>query len=221
MPELDHRTSLEFPQLRVIPGVGFVTFVARTFVLERQLGQAAGFSAIRDRPLDLDIAEDAQVQEELLQGSLEASGNLVEVPNAPVPTFKYPFCPRLDALKYPRKTLSNTLFARYSSVWPGVVRVDVQVEQAQSPLGRREVSGLVFFDVLFNVFGTEDVPKDILVMSELLAILMHEISLSRLLPPEKLPIFLGDEMERPVTDGDAAIVEVDERLERFERIRAS
>ena len=66
--------------------------------------------------------------------------------------FKYPFWPRFEARKYPKgKDLLQDRFRPVFIGLPGVVGVDVQVEQAQPPLARGEIGGLVFFDVLVDV----------------------------------------------------------------------
>ena len=64
---IDDRAGLELLQLERIPVVGLVPHPIARLGVEGQLGQSPRFPLVRDRPLDLDVAQDAEVEEQPLE----------------------------------------------------------------------------------------------------------------------------------------------------------
>ena len=76
----------------------------------------------------------------------------------------------------------------------------------------------MFFNVLVNVLCIENTASHIPVRVEFPAIRITEISLTCFLAVIKPPLFLGDQVKRAATALEAAVIEVDKRLESVEGI---
>ena len=106
-----------------------------------------------------------------MQGRLELAGGLVEFPDRLVADLQVSVLSSIGSSEIAER--EDLLQYRFGSIFiglPGMMGIDVEIQERQPLLSRSVVGGFVLFDVLVDMPRAEDVALDILVRAELFAV---------------------------------------------------